>query len=239
MGSGRSRRSASWTEVVILALILGLAGYVAFIPHIDYAYPLHVDEWVHWASANEILSAASLQDLSSPFSGGEPILNQTYELLHHLYLATFYEVTGIPWLAVFRFFPSLTFAATVLAVYILARRSGFGWEAALFASLTPTTTGILGPAFVVPMALALVLVPLALFLALHLRGFVSYLALFVLSVSLTGMHVPTLMALVLLLVPYLILNLRRNPGRSVAIMLALGIPPLVSISWGGVCLRIC
>jgi len=29
-----------------LLLLLFLAFFVAFIPHIGYAYPLHVDEWI-------------------------------------------------------------------------------------------------------------------------------------------------------------------------------------------------
>jgi len=33
------------TKTLLLLLILLLAFFMAFIPHIGYAYPLHVDEW--------------------------------------------------------------------------------------------------------------------------------------------------------------------------------------------------
>lgn len=141
----------------------------------------------------------------------------------------FREVTNIPWMAIFRFFPSVIFTVTVLGVYVLARRSGFGLEAAFFASLTPTTVGVLGPAFLVPMSLAMVFIPLALLLALHFRGIVSYLLLFVFAVSMTGMHVPQLTIVVILLFPYLLLNLRGNFRHSLAVTLALVVPALVAI----------
>lgn len=59
------------SERVLLPLILGLTFYVTFIPHISYPYPVHVDEWVHLASANEILDKESALDVLNPFSGGE------------------------------------------------------------------------------------------------------------------------------------------------------------------------
>lgn len=227
------------SERVLLPLILGLTFYVTFIPHISYPYPVHVDEWVHLASANEILDKESALDVLNPFSGGEvATTNQTYEVFFHLYWAMFREVTDIPWMAIFRFFPSVIFTVTVLGVYVLARRSGFGLEAAFFASLTPTTVGVLGPAFLVPMSLAMVFIPLALLLALHFRGIVSYLLLSVFAVSMTGMHVPQLMIVVILLFPYLLLNLRGNFRHSLAVTLALVVPALVAIPWASGMLEI-
>ncbi len=38
----------------LLLLLLLLAGFMSFIPHIGYAYPLHVDEWMHLTYARTI-----------------------------------------------------------------------------------------------------------------------------------------------------------------------------------------
>jgi len=42
------------TKTLSLILILLLAGFMAFIPHIGYAYPLHLDEWTHLTYAKTI-----------------------------------------------------------------------------------------------------------------------------------------------------------------------------------------
>ena len=47
--------------------ILGLAFYIAFIPNLNYAYPVHIDEWVHIAHSNSLLQAADV-NYSDPFS---------------------------------------------------------------------------------------------------------------------------------------------------------------------------
>jgi len=50
---------------------MALAFYIAFIPHHNYPYPLHVDEWLHLANANTILQAMSLnQILQTHYNSG-------------------------------------------------------------------------------------------------------------------------------------------------------------------------
>jgi len=39
------------SDYIILVPILALAFYFAFIPHLNYPYPVHVDEWVHLADS--------------------------------------------------------------------------------------------------------------------------------------------------------------------------------------------
>jgi len=41
-------------KTLLLGLILLLAGFMAFIPHIGYAYLLHADEWTHLTYAKTI-----------------------------------------------------------------------------------------------------------------------------------------------------------------------------------------
>ena len=56
------------SDYLKLVPILALAFYVAFIPHLNYPYPVHIDEWVHMAFSNGILTEGSIT-FPNPFSG--------------------------------------------------------------------------------------------------------------------------------------------------------------------------
>ena len=127
--------------------VMALAFYVAFIPHQDYPYLLHVDEWLHLAYIEAILRAGSL-NFTEPFFGVESIfISRNLEAGFQLFWGVFHQISGISWLNIFRYFPSIIFVITILSVYILCRRENFGLEAAFFTCLIPTTVGILGKSF--------------------------------------------------------------------------------------------
>ena len=48
------------TKTLLLILILLPAGFMAFSPHIGYAYPLHVDEWTHLTYAKNIARTGAI-----------------------------------------------------------------------------------------------------------------------------------------------------------------------------------
>jgi hypothetical protein len=48
------------TITLLLLLILRLAGFMAFIPHIGYVYSLHVDEWTHLTYAKTIARTGTI-----------------------------------------------------------------------------------------------------------------------------------------------------------------------------------
>ncbi len=161
-------------QLLVLALIMGFAFYTSMIPRLNYAYPLHTDEWTHFAEARTIATEGTIpfHDTVTGEARSDAIAEGTrssphFEVGYHLFLAEIRFLTEVPWLTIFRFLPSSIFALTVLAAYIFGRRRGFGLEAALFASLLPTTVRFLGPAFAVPVALGLLFVPLILFLVSH------------------------------------------------------------------------
>jgi hypothetical protein len=214
-----------------LLLITGLAYYVAFIPHQGYAYPLHLDEWTHLACSNEIITESSAVGLSSPFSGGERISNQLLEVGFQLFWAVFHQISGIPWLVIYRYFPGIILIFTTLSVYILARKEGFGWEAAFFTALIPTTVGLLGPAFMVPIALGLPFIPLSMFLVFNFRTWWSYLVLFVFIILLLTLYSGTVVGLAFVLIPYVIINLKRDFKHSLMITLVFAIPFVASLPW--------
>src|SRR3990172_1021407 len=155
------------SDYVKLVPILALAFYMAFIPHLSYPYALHIDEWVHIAHSNALLRAGEIY-YPDPFSGqGSGGVVALLELGYHLPLAVFYQLSGISWMDIARYFPSITFVFTVLSVYCFARRIGFGWEAAFSTTLIPTTVGIMGPALLIPVAMSSVLVPFLLYLVFN------------------------------------------------------------------------
>ena len=165
VGAGRA------ATLLALGAIMGFAFYTSLIPRLDYDYPLHEDEWTHFTEARSIAEEGTIPFLD-PVTGedrADPVTEETrssphFEVGYQLFLAEFKLVTGLPWLAIFRYLPSALFALTALSAYLFGNRRGFGLEAALFACLVPTTVRFLGPAFAVPVALGLFLVPLILLL---------------------------------------------------------------------------
>jgi hypothetical protein len=219
------------SDYLKLVPILGLAFYLAFIPHQGFPFPVHVDEWVHLACTNELMTNGGTAGLTSPFSGGTPLWNQTFEVGFHLFWGIFQKITGMPWLDIIKYFPAIIFMLTVGSVYVVARREGFGWEAAFFTCLIPTTVGILGPGFLVPVAMGMLFIPLCIFVALNLRGWQGYLLLFIFTCFLVSMHGATAVCLVIILLPYILLNLRRNYKHSLLLTAALAVPFLAPFPW--------
>ena len=218
-------------DYLMLLPILGLAFYIAFIPHQNYPYPLHVDEWVHLALSNAMLHEGSTT-FADPFLGQSTIgLSANLEAGFHLFWGVFQAISGISWMDIFRYFPSIIFIITVLSVYILAQREGFGWEAAFFTCLIPTTVGILGPALLVPISMGLLFTPLILFLAFNFRTIWSYLVIFTLICFLLSIHAPSAICPIIVLAPYILLNLKGNFKRNLIIGLALFLPFLVIFPW--------
>lgn len=224
----------SWLVKVVksdylkLVPILGLAFYLASIAHQGYPYLVHLDEWVHLACSNEIIKEGTAFGLTDPFRGGSPIWNQLVEVGFHVFWAVFHQISGIPWLNIFKYFPSIVFIITVLSVYVLAQRQSFGWEAALLTCLIPTTVGILGPGLLVPVAMGLLFIVLSLFVAFNFRSWWSYVVLSIFSLFLLSMHAATAVGLVIVLAPFILLNLKGNFKHSLAITLAVAIPFLAA-----------
>jgi len=125
---------------------------------------------------------------------------------------------------IFKYFPAVIFMITVLSVYILTKRQGFGWEAALLTCLIPTTVGILGPGFLVPVAMGLLFITFSLFVAFNFSGWRSYLVLSIFTAFLLSMHAATAVAIVIILTPFILLSVKGNFKHSFGMSLALVIP---------------
>ena len=158
-----TRITAAQNEYFILILLIVLGVYIAWIPRQGDILPVHLDEWFHMACSRQIFIQGDAVDLLDPFYGGQPWLFQFAERGFHLLLGVLQKISGLDWLSIFRYIPSVIFTMTILATYIMGKRQGFGLESAFFVSLLPTTVGILGPAFLVPVAIGLLFIPVSLF----------------------------------------------------------------------------
>ena len=83
------------------------------------------------AYSKAILKAGNVTFINPFFGQSTMGLGSNLEVGFHLFWGVFQNISGISWLTIVRYFPSIIFMITVLSVYIMGRREGFGWEAAL------------------------------------------------------------------------------------------------------------
>ena len=215
----------------LLIPVLVLAFYIAYIPHLNYPYPVHVDEWVHIAYSNSLLAHGHIVHLE-PFTGvSSGSIIYDLESGFHILTATIESVTGLSGITIARYFPGLIFILTVLSVFVLAKREGFGWEAAFFTCFIPTNVGLLGPAFFIPIIVNLPLIALSLLLVFYHRSFKSYIMLVFLMGFMFINHVTSAILLVLILVPYFFIHLVKEPKHSIILALIAIVPFLLMLPW--------
>ena len=235
---GQHIRNIAKTDCFRLIPILALGFYLAFIPHIEYQYPLHVDEWSQLVYSETIFEAGDMQ-FTEPFHGGkvEGLTGSEYGVGYylsigaHLFWGIVHQITGIPWLAIYRYFPSLFFLLIILAGYLVGRRQGYGLEAAFFTCLIPTTVGVLGPAFLVPVILALLFIPLVLFVAYNFRTVWSYMVIFIFTCFMLFAHASTAVGLVIAISPYILFSLKGNWKHALAVAAAIFLPFVAPLPW--------
>src|SRR3989344_5088387 len=208
-------------NIIILTILLILGFVLNFLPHLDYDYPLHVDEWVHFTYSKHISDDSPLYFSDS---------GESLETGFHFLLAVL-NLIGIPYLILFKFFAGFLNVLISLGVFVLVRRI---WteRAALFSVLFITVLKssvlLLGPMFVVPMAIGLFFIPIGLFLGLYCRRL-----LFLIIASLLIIHPPSAIALLILINVYLIIerkdvkNLLFQQGLGLLISLPLYLPILL------------
>lgn len=126
----------------------------------DYEYTLHVDENVHWVAMQATQRADSLRHHELFFGFPEDGLPLSLRgLVHergfHVAVLTLQEMTGLPWLDVFRFLPALWLAVTALLLWAALRPWPGAMLAAALVALTPTSARFLGPGFLVPIGFGL------------------------------------------------------------------------------------
>jgi hypothetical protein len=157
-----TNQSNKLKQYSILTIILALAFFMAFIAHLHYIYPLHIDEWFHLGWCQALVKTQTIAFVE-PFYGEMMIYNHP-EIGFHLFLCLVKLITGLPWTTIFLYTPGLIFMLTVLVVFYIGQRIGSGLLAAFFVALIPRTTRMLGPSILVPLNLGLFFFAIILFL---------------------------------------------------------------------------
>ena len=223
-----------------LAGILLFSFWVGMSPRWDYAYPLHVDEWIHIGLAQGMLEERGLE-FSYPYSGGQVSFHK--EMGFHVLLGFLKSMTGAAWFEIFRIAPGLMLALLSFLAYAYGQRGGFGWAAALFVPLIPTSVQTLGPAFLVPVSAAMLFIPVTLMVLQGVRREDKGVSLWVLLILIGGalfIH-PTTEAVittlaVLFLVSFVVVafaqrQYREGAGLIMAAGIRVLIPVLVLVLW--------
>lgn len=160
----RRSRIARGVEGVVLAVALVAVALSAYLPHAvapeaARAFPLHLDEYVHWGYARAMLDDGTLA-FTDPLSGEAAAegLPPVAERGFHALLGLLQAMTGASWPTLFHYGPTVVAVFLGLVAYALARRWGGGIYAAVFVAFIPTSIRFLGPGYLVPIALALPLV---------------------------------------------------------------------------------
>jgi hypothetical protein len=229
-----------WASHSITLRLAGLAGIPLFSfwtgmdPHWDYPYPLHVDEWSHIGHAQHTLEAGRLE-YPSPYNRWDVSFHR--EMGFHLLLGFLKTVTGLSWMDLYRFAPGVLLALLAFLTYAFGHRSGFGWAAALFVPLIPTSIRTLGPAFVVPVSVAMLFIPVTLLLLNTMEEKSRGKSLWLLLVLIGGtifIHPPTEVAITVLAILYLAgfvvaALAQKRYGEGANLLLALGVRILIPV----------
>jgi len=208
---------------LLIVPILILTAFVSYIPHINYQYPLHVDEWFHITIAQEVLNGNKIDLYSGqPFALG-------MERLWHLMLAGIFLFVQPLQAYVFVIMGFSILA--VLSVYIFAKR--FGERVALISAfltaLIPSNVTIGGLSLLVPVNLSLIFIPLALKFAFDAKTKLQYFMVFLLTAILLYAHPPSAMVLLILLGIYGVLKIKENKIKARNLFIAIFAAVIVSL----------
>src|SRR3989338_6114735 len=171
---------------------------LAYSPHVDYLFPLHVDEWQHLARARHVVETGRIQQVNPYFL--EPTPHPNVEPGFTLFLAFILWLFRGSLLWIFPVLPAVFAAASALSIFLLMREvSQNRWVAlasmVLLASLK-SNTNLLGLWFLTPLTFALPFFFLSLYLGLrylsnpsklHLLGLFALLGLLLVSHPLSGL----------------------------------------------------
>jgi len=209
----------------LLIPILILATFISYIPHINYPYPLHVDEWFHISQAKEVVL-----NQSTDWYSGQPF-QLGLERGWHLTLTIIQGIFNLN-ITQWSYVPIFLQLLAIISVYLFVLKT-FGEKLALISAflvaLIPSNVTIGGPVFLVPVNLSLIFIPIALYFAFKARDFKDYLFLLLPTLFLLYSHPPSAMVLLISLAIYSVLNLKDNKRRSRNILLTIVLAILLSL----------
>jgi len=145
------------TSIILFGITLNL------IPHFDYHLPLHTDEWHYIIYSNTLINT------------GDVVVH--WETGYLIFISSFKLLSGVSWPFLFNTLPTVIFIFVMLTAYCIGERLRFGLYAAFLVALVPSSVRFLGPVFLVPIALGLLLVLICIYFILRFQNKSKYLIL--------------------------------------------------------------
>lgn len=171
-------------EHIILLLAIVFVSLLNLQPHLNYLHPLHTDEWHYVIRTQDLGNTKSYLDWvkTYPETGYLTLL----ALLHTFSGSSLFDLAiGLP---------TLILSYAFILFFLLGKKYGPGHIIIFPLLLIPTSVRYLGPVFLVPVALFLVTLPLALLIMQNKRiGTVLFLPFLIICQVLV--HPPTAIAL--------------------------------------------
>jgi 4-amino-4-deoxy-L-arabinose transferase-like glycosyltransferase len=189
--------------ISLLLVILVIAAVLTYYPHVNYPFPIHVDEWYHITIAQSIVKTGSVPHLDPYVNLPLIDLEGAYHYLLAIIIVLFHP-SIISWACL----PAILQVLACLSVFVFVDRLLGRKEAivcTLLIALLPSSVTIGGPVFLIPENLGLIFIPLALLFAFNLTKFkptYNYIGLFFVTLFLLYAHPPTALVLLLIVLVY-------------------------------------
>ena len=199
-------------EHVILLLAIIFAAILNFQPHFSYLHPLHTDEWHYVIRAQDLGNSRSYLDWA-----------KTYPETGYLsLLALLHSFSGISLFDLTLVLPALVLSYAIVLFFMLGRKFGPGHVIIFPLLLIPTSVRYLGPVLLVPVALFLVTLPLALLIIQNKRnGTVLFLPFLIICQLLV--HPPTAIALLVVILVSSVLVFKKDKKQGAMLLGILGL----------------
>lgn len=216
-----------FNNIYPLIIILAIGAFFAYLPHMGYDYPLHRDEWDRLTIAKAYIREGKTE-IIDPFIG-ERAMKNYLEVGFVLWLIALKLTSGLSWLFIFKYFPIFVTCLLILFTYILCNRLGYGLEAAFLVSLIPTSVRILGPAFLVPVALCMTFIPLCLFILFNFNEKSKFLVYSFFLVFLLYSHPPTAVATIIFSGIFILLEKKYEVLPYIFLAILISLPQYINI----------
>ena len=147
-------------KILIVIAILIATFFFVYSPHINYRFPIHIDEWHH------ITETLKLGSGEYQIQGTDGIRTMGFELGFHAILLPVSRITNL--VQTYQFFPAIWAMVSALTLFLLVYKKTnkflIGIIAMIFFASIKTNTNLAGPWFFTPLTFSVPFIFLYLYL---------------------------------------------------------------------------
>lgn len=157
--------------VPLMCLFLAASSLITYYPHLDYHYPIHIDEWEHFAMAEEATIIGKTPGYFPVFEEQGDAGTMKWERNYHTFLSILFSILPFPHELTMTFVPVivsvLMYMSSFLLLFYLTKSKPVSLFGAFLTSLIKSNITALGPWFAVPASAGLAFLPFLLYLFLN------------------------------------------------------------------------